>query len=170
MYSLTAVSLRRVGRRQIMSYNARGLLGWLLVSAALMSTPALAGDVDDLKATFGKGVEAYNNRDDAHFAAVQDQSVFYAPTAPFATKGKEAYQKSMKTTWAATESSVFKPIDPQFLVVGSTGIVWGHYAIAIKPKDGAMRTRFGRYTITYSKSDGKWLAVASHYSLIPSGN
>jgi len=150
--------------------SKRAFLGCLVVLGLLVSTPALAADVDDLKATYEKAVTAYNNHDDAFFGSVHDATAYYAPNSPFAIKGKAAYQKSIKRVWGAMESTTFKPINPQFLVSGSTGVVWGHYALALKPKDGPMRTAFGRFTTTCAKSGGKWLVVSSHYSAIPSGN
>jgi ketosteroid isomerase-like protein len=150
--------------------SKRAFLGCLVVFGLLVSTPALAADVDDLKATYEKAVTAYNSHDDAFFGSVHDACVYYAPYSPFAIKGKAAYQKSIKTIWAAMESSTFRAINPQFLVSGSTGVVWGHYALAVKLKDGPMTSTFGRFTVTCAKSDGKWLVVSSHYSAIPSGN
>jgi ketosteroid isomerase-like protein len=148
----------------------RALLMCLVTFGLFIATPALATDVDDLKATYEKAVTAYNSRDDAFFGSVHDASVYYAPNSPFSSKGNAAYQKHIKTVWAAMESTTFSPVNPQFLVIGSTGVVWGHYALAMKPKDGPMRTSFGRFTITCAKSDGKWLVVSSHYSAIPSDN
>jgi ketosteroid isomerase-like protein len=148
----------------------RALLGCLVVVGLLVSTPALAGDVDDLKATYEKAVKAYNSHDDAMFGTVHESTVYYAPNSPFAIKGKAAYQKTIKKIWAAMEHTAFKPINPQFMVSGSTGIISGHYALAMKLKDGPMRTTFGRFTATCTKSDGKWLVISSHYSAIPSGN
>ena len=150
--------------------SKRALLGCLVVLGLLISTPALAGDVDDLKATYEKAVKAYNSHDDAMFGSVHESTVYYAPNSPFAIKGKAAYQKTIKGIWAAMENTAFKPINPQFMVSGSTGIIWGHYALAMKLKDGPMRTTFGRFTATCTKSEGKWLVVSSHYSAIPSGN
>jgi ketosteroid isomerase-like protein len=142
----------------------------LVVFTLLVSTPVLAADVDDLKAAFGKAVKAYNSRDDAFFTMMHDQGVVFSPTVPFAADGKGAYEQNTKGVWAAMDSSTFAPVNAQFRVVGGTGIAWGHYAIAMKPKDGGSRTIFGRYTVVFAKSGGKWLAVAAHYSAIPSGN
>ena len=153
-----------------MSYNTKGILGCALVLVLLASTPVLGADVDDFKAAFNKAVKDYNSRDDAFFASMHEQAAVFNPGMPFAIDGKAAYEKAMRRSWAATESSTFKPINPQFRVIGNTGVTWGHYAIANKPKGGPMRTAFGRYTIIFAKSGGKWLAVATHYSPIPSGN
>lgn len=150
--------------------SKRALLGCLFVLGFLLSTPALAADVDDLKATFEKAVKAYNSQDDVFFTMVHDQSVIFNPSAPFAVDGKAAYLPTTKSLWAATENVAFRPVNPQYRVIGTTGIAWGHYAISVKLKDGPMETNFGRYTVIFAKTGGKWLAVASHYSPIPSGN
>jgi len=153
-----------------MSYNTRGILGCVLALILLGSTPVLGADVDDFEAAFNKALKAYNSRDNAFFTMSHEQVAVFNPGVPFAIDGKAAYEQSIKAFWATRESSTFRPINPQFRVIGSTGIAWGHCAVAIKPKDGGMRSAFGRYTIIFAKSDGKWLAVATHYSPIPSGN
>ena len=153
-----------------MSYHTRGILGCALALILLGSTPVLGADIDDFKAAFDKAVNDYNNRDDAFFAAMHEQPAVFNPGMPFAIDGKAAYEKAMRRSWATYETSVFTPVNPQFRVIGNTGVAWGHYALAMKPKDGGMETLFGRYTVVSVKSDGKWLVVASHYSPIPSGN
>jgi hypothetical protein len=71
---------------------------------------------------------------------------------------------------ASPESVTVTPINPQFRVIGTTGVVSSHLAIALKPKDGPMTTMFVYYIGTLAKSDGKWLLVAEHASRLPSGN
>ena len=56
------------------------------------------------------------------------------------------------------------------ILIGNTGIVWGHMAIALKPKDGSQRAMFTRFTFVFAKVDGKWQEVAVHGSTLPSGN
>jgi ketosteroid isomerase-like protein len=153
-----------------MFIGMRALLNCLVVFGLFLSTPALAADVDDLKATYEKAVKAYNSRDDAWYATFDDKAVSFHPTAPFAIDGDAHNKQVIKSFWGTVDSTVFSPVNPKYRVIGSTGIVWGHYAFANKPKDGGMRTSYGRFTTIYTKSDGKWLAVSSHYSAIPSGN
>lgn len=148
----------------------RALLMCLVTFGLFIATPALAADVDDLKATFEKAVKAYNSQDEVFFTMVDEQAVIFNPSTPFAVDGKAAYLPATKSVWAAMESVAFIPVNPQYRVIGPTGMAWGHYAISIKLKDGPMETNFGRYTVIFAKSGGKWLAVASHYSAIPSGN
>jgi ketosteroid isomerase-like protein len=150
--------------------SKRAFLGCLVVLGLLVSTPALAGDVDDLKATYEKAVKAYNAQDDAWFAMFDNKAVSFHPTAPFAIDGDAHNKQTIKSFWSTVDSTVFSPVNTEFRVIGSTGLVWGHYAFANKPKDGGMRTTYGRFTTVCTKSDGKWIIVSSHYSALPSGN
>jgi ketosteroid isomerase-like protein len=150
--------------------SRRAFLGCLVVLGLLISTPALAGDVDDLKATYEKAVKAYNAKDVAWFATFDNKAVSFHPTTPFAIDGDAQNKQAVKTFWSAMDSTVFSPVNTKFRVIGNTGLVWGHYAFANKPKDGGMRTTYGRFTTVCTKSDGKWVIVSSHYSAIPSGN
>jgi ketosteroid isomerase-like protein len=142
----------------------------LVVFGLLLSAPAMAGDVDDLKATFENGVKQWNNQDEAWFAGFHDQSVSFMPTAPFAVNGNAQNKTNMKRYWNGIETAVFRPLNTQYRVFGSTGIIWGHYALPAKPKDGPAHTSFGRFTLVCSKMDGKWRMVSSHYSAMPTGN
>jgi ketosteroid isomerase-like protein len=153
-----------------MSYNTRGILGFALALILLGSTPVLGADIDDFKAAFNKAVEAYNTRDEAFFGVSHEQVAVFSPGVPFPVEGSAAYQQSIKAFWATRESSTFTPVNPNFRVIGTTGVAWGHFTFANKPKDGGIETSYGRYTIVFAKSGGKWLAVASHYSPIPSGD
>ena len=42
--------------------------------------------------------------------------------------------------------------------------------LALKPKDGPLATSFGRYTVTFVKSDGQWFQIVRHFSLLPPEN
>jgi ketosteroid isomerase-like protein len=108
-------------------------------------------DVDDLKATHAQQLEALHRRDlDAYMAFWHDQVVDFGPaSAPFPTDGKAAFRQGMQAAFDTHESILVTPINTQFRVIGTTGVVWGHYAIALKPKDGPARTEFGRYSLAY---------------------
>ncbi|SRR5712692_4334958 len=127
-------------------------------------------DIDDLKATQEQVLAAINRRDLAAFVSLHhDQVVVFLADAPFALDGKGMLQQAMQALLATTESITATAINPQYRVIGNTGIVWSHTALAVKPKDGPLQTTFGRITVTWVKTDGKWLAAAAHASLIPSG-
>jgi ketosteroid isomerase-like protein len=128
-------------------------------------------DLDDLQTAFEQVVAATNARNlDAFSALVHDEEVFFGPASPFPVEGKAARQQFFRTVSAANESVTVTPSKPQFRIIGTTGIVWSHFTFALKPKDSATTTSFVRSTYTFAKSDGKWLMVAEHHSLLPSGN
>ena len=141
-----------------------------LAIMAMLSAGHLPADDSSEGAVLRKAI-AYvlrdNSQDENVFATVHDQHVDFGAGAPFAVVGKVPYQQNTKAFWGTTESATITPINPQFLVVGSTGIAWGYCSMALKPKDGPMGMHFVRYTFTYAKSGGKWLSVASHVSWIP---
>jgi hypothetical protein len=60
-------------------------------------------------------------------------------------------------------------INSQFRIIGETGVVWGHTAFTLKPKDGPLAVLFIRQTWTFTKVNGKWLVIAAHFSRVPSG-
>ena len=149
----------------------QAVLAFVLAAFLFAPSAARGDDVDDLKATFEQTAEAINKRDTNALSAFwHDQLVDFVPNSPFPTDGKEAFRQGTQTFFDNHESVALTIINPQFRVIGTTGLTWGHYALALKPKDGPARTEFGRYTVTYVKSDGKWLNVARHLSLVPSGN
>jgi len=128
-------------------------------------------DIDDLKATFEQAVAAINRRDlNAYSALWHEQIVAFPPFSPFPVDGKATLRQAAEANFATSESLTIIPISPQYRVIGTTGLAWGHASLSLKPKDGPMRTAFIRYTWTFAKVDGQWREVAVHGSLLPSGN
>jgi ketosteroid isomerase-like protein len=128
-------------------------------------------DIDELKAAFEQHIHMVNTRNpDAFVATVHDGVTGFTIASPFPVDGQEAIRQFVQTVMAHTESNTFRPINPQFRVIGTTGVVWAHHAVARKPKDGPRTTVFGRSTFTFVKTDGQWLCVSFHHSLIPSGS
>lgn len=128
-------------------------------------------DVDELKATFEQVIAAINQRDaDAWTSFVHDGFVVFPPLSPFAVEGKEAFRQFAQMFFAGSESVTVTPINPQFRVIGETGVIWTHLALSIKPHDGPLQTLFVREIVTYAKAGGKWRAVSNHLSRIPSGD
>jgi ketosteroid isomerase-like protein len=126
------------------------------------------GDLDDLKATFEQANKAQNALDlNTWSAQWHDQLVDFPPFPPFMVEGKTAVRQLFETLWANTENLTVTPLKTQFRVIGATGLVWGQFQTAFKPKGGPLQTTAGRFTITYVKSDGKWLMVSRHVSLLP---
>ena len=146
---------------------------FMAVLAAFLFTPlaVYSADVDDLKATSEQALAALNKRDvDAYMAFVHDQYVGFGANAPFPAEGKAALRQVIQALLSNSESFTATPINSQFRVIGNLGVVSGYGAGAAKLKDGPMQTTFIRVLQTWTKSNGKWLLVASHLSRIPSGN
>ena len=127
-------------------------------------------DIDDLKATFEQIVGAISRRDAAAYSSFwHEQIVAFPPFSPFAVDGKATLRPLAEANFANAESVTFSPINPQCRVIGSTGIVWGHTALSVKPKDGPLSTTFARFMFILAKTEGQWREVAVHVSQIPSG-
>jgi uncharacterized protein (TIGR02246 family) len=127
-------------------------------------------DLDELRTVFEQAVATFNARDlDAWAVFNYEQVVFFSPASPFAVDGRPGVLDAMRALLANSESIAWKIINPQFRVIGSTGVTWGHYSFTVKPKDGPVRTEFARFLLTWAKVDGQWRIVAEHNSRIPAG-
>ena len=128
-------------------------------------------DIDDLAGTFEQVVAAINRRDAGAYSSFwHEQIVAFPPFSPFAVEGKSTLVPLAEANFANAESLSLTPINPQCRVIGSTGIVWGHMSLAVKPKDGPLSATFARFTLIFAKTDGKWQEVAIHASQLPSGS
>ena len=128
-------------------------------------------DIDELAATFEQLVAAVNRRDAGAYSSLwHEQIVAFPPFSPFPIDGKATLRQLVEANFANAESVSATPINPQCRVIGTTGIVWGHLALTIKPKDGPVRAIFERFTFTFAKVDGQWREVAVHASQLPSGS
>jgi hypothetical protein len=89
----------------------------------------------------------------------------------FAVDGKVAAWQFAEANLANphTESTSFTPLNPQYRVIGSTGIVWGHTVLSLKPKDGPLTTTFIRFTFVFVKTEEQWLEACGHFSQLPTG-
>jgi ketosteroid isomerase-like protein len=128
-------------------------------------------DLDNLKAAVGRWIVAYNSRNlDAIAAGTHEGVTFFNTVSPFALDGKAALRQLFQGQFTNFESVIVTPINLQYRAMGMSGVAWGHVAIAIKPKDGPLRTIFSRISLALTKEDNKWLIVSIHQSLLPSGN
>ena len=106
-------------------------------------------EIDELKAAFEQHIQMLNTHIlDAFVATVHDGVTGFTIASPFPVDGQEVIRQFVQTVIANTESNTFMPINPQFRVIGTTGVVWSHHAVARKPKDGPRTTVFGRSTFT----------------------
>lgn len=154
-----------------MTHRVSRVCLWALILLAVSPALGRADEVDDLKTAFEQWVQALNARDlNALSALEHEQLVSIGPNAPFPVDGKPAVQQGFQALFASLESLSVKPINPQFRVIGDTGLVWDLYAFTAKPKDGPLKTSYGRATFVYTKTAGKWLLIERHLSWLPAGN
>ncbi len=103
-----------------------------VAAIALLIVPgARAGDVDDLKAGNEAFIEAINKREvSALLASRHDEFVVYGTNAVFPDdrkgRSKADRQQAQENFFAIRERFTITLINPQYRVVGTTGIVWGH--------------------------------------------
>jgi hypothetical protein len=148
-----------------------------IAALALIVLPqfVLGSDLDDLKAADDRAqklnyslnpndIEAYVNLFHKDLISINADEAFPS----IATK--EQMRRSKANSIASTESVSYNMIHADYHVEGNTGVVC-HYGTEVKkPKDGPTVIRNLRHTITFVKTDGKWLVYAFHASAIPSGN
>lgn len=139
-----------------------------LLLASFGRASAWGDEVDSLRASFEREIAAFNARDlETLMSNQHERVVALNPTSPTPVDGKTARQQAYQTTFATTENVTVTPKHPQFRVIDNTGVVWGEYMIAAKPKDKPLTTNSVRFTRTYVKSDGQWLLVLYHVSPLP---
>lgn len=128
-------------------------------------------DLDELRATFEQLGEAYNAHNvELLLASMHEEVVIFSASSPFPVMGKTLAQHYFRMAFSYYEKTTTTPINPQFRVLGTTGIVWGHAAITLKPIDGPVTTIYTRQTWAFTKVGEKWLVAAVHQSRLPSGN
>jgi len=139
----------------------RGVIAIAVVLFLGLAAGARAGDVEDLKATFEQAVQALNSRNlDGFLATVHEKGLsFYSCGPTSGLEGKAACQQDWQKFFGKTGNATFTAHDFQYRVIGSTGIAWGKYTVTMKAKDGKEHNLSGRYSLVYTKVDGKWMVV-----------
>ena len=119
-------------------------------------------EIEELRAAFARVVAATNRRDlDAFLAGYHDHVVLFPARSPVPVVGKVAVRQRMAAFFAHTTSVRLTPINPHFHIVGTNGVVWGPYALVLKPTNGPARHSFGRLAFTFTKVAGQWLIITS---------
>lgn len=132
---------------------------------------ASADDAGDLKASFEKFVEAFNSFDHNTISKMTypGHVGFYTDGAfPEIAASSLSERRGPIRDWFKTlESLNIALIQPEYKVIGNTGIMWGYETITVKPEDGPQRSTHCRIIHTFIKVDGKWNVLTTHMSLIP---
>lgn len=144
----------------------RVLLTVALAGFLFAPTSTRAGDVDDLKAAFEHWLNAYNSRNlDDLLACYHDQAVSFGQFREAPVIEKAALRENLQTFYNQVEHVSMNPNNPEFRVIDNTGVVWTMYSLYYRGRSAIrMMNTFGRLTLTFVKSDGKWLIVSQHAS------
>jgi ketosteroid isomerase-like protein len=141
----------------------------VLAAFMVMSQPALADDLADLKATQMRMVKAVQAGDvETMFGIFHDGRIRFGANSAFPSvmrdreRTKQAYAKFFET-------HRFRIIwyKPDYRVVGNTGLVWGLNEINVMSKNGPTQRLFLKTSLVYVKSEGKWKLILNHYTPIP---
>ena len=135
----------------------------LMVLAAFMliSQPALADDLADLKATHMGWLKAVNTGDvETMVNFWQEGGVFMPASRPFPIVVNKERAKKIWTRVFQTHMLILTMYKLDYRVIGNTGLVWGHFEELMMNKEkrkGIRRPR--KFLMTYLKSEGKWQIV-----------
>ena len=138
-----------------------------LIFAPLLFAPLLArgDDLAEVRAIFEKDIRLFNAQNSEAFSSSSHEDVvLFGILSPFATTGKEDLQRLVQGYFADHVRITFRAVNPEFFIMSSSAVAWGAYTITEYPKVGPRETIHGRYTFTYTKTDGKWQLVALHLS------
>lgn len=150
-----------------MTYHSTIVLS--LAVLLLCLSPLASGADDDLtalKANFEAEMRGLNNNDlAAALAETHDDIVLFGIFSPFPSDGKKEFEQAVKSYFGSYAKAEFTPVSPQFRIVGTTAVAWGHYQLAATPKGGEQPAySHGRYIFTHVKVDDKWLILSMHIS------
>lgn len=147
------------------------LLACMLAICIGSPLTAFGADIDDLKATVEQLFTGLSERNvEAVASTWHDNTVFFGSSSPFPLVGKAARLQGLNAFFGSLELSKFQMVNTQYSVTGDTGSVWGYLMVVTKRKDGPVTSRPIRYSIGYTKENGKWLAVITHATAIGVGN
>ena len=151
--------------------KARNIISLIVMAAIiLLSQPAIADDLADLKAAHEGLVNAWNTGDlYAFFEIWQDGGIWIPTSQAFPVITNSAIGKQMFSEWLETHFSRETWYKADYRVIGDVGLVWGvRTSIAIIKATGTGKRTFEKESIVFVKSEGKWKAVMSHSTPIPS--
>lgn len=138
----------------------------LILLVGLICWPGLASgdDLDDLKAAQVRYLKAFAARDiDAIVELEATAAGFgYGTAFPRLVRDKEVFRRAVEQYLNLMDFVRITPYPAEFRVLGSTGLVWGHYGQTTKQKNGPVRTVYLRFAHTYAKIDGQWKLVLYH--------
>ena len=129
-----------------------------------------ASDVDEFKSEVERYYQAFNSMDAETIVQMTHPglvSIESDAPFPFVYPTVDALKEVVQNWFSTLESINFFDINPQYKIVGNTGIVWCISGGRVKPKGGSVEISYVRKTQTWVKSEGKWRVLTEHFSKIP---
>ena len=137
----------------------------LAVIVFVAAPPVYGQDLNALKASFTAEIAALDTKNlAAAVAEAHDDIVLFGIFSPFPIVGKAAFQTTVQEYFSQHETATFMPLQPEFSIMGTAGVAWGDYKMALTPKGGSVAHSQGRYIFTYVQADGKWQLLSMHIS------
>ena len=151
--------------------KSRCVISLMVVAAfMLISQPAIADDLADLKATHKILLRAVNTGDvKTIFEYWQEGTIWFTDEGGFPMVTKKAFVLPLFTKFF--EKHTFRTIwyKADYRVVGNTGLVWGVRTQTVRNKTtGVGKRKFLKTSLVFMKSEGKWGLVMEHNTPIPS--
>lgn len=133
---------------------------------------AMEGDVQGLEAAVAKELKAWTAREcETADTMRMDQAVQYTPDDPL----PQMHDSAELMAWCqdarenAEGTVIFTPVDYEYRVIGTTGIVYGTLKWVFTANDGSQDTGQHRRMETWVNLDGQWRRLALHMSEVPPG-
>jgi ketosteroid isomerase-like protein len=138
----------------------------------LVSQPAIADDLADLKATHEKILKLVNAGDpQTMFEYYDDRFINIGALRGFPRvwqgKAHKAVTIKVFTKWFETHTFRIQYYKTDYRILGNIGLVWGVQERTITSKNGPTKRYFLKASHVLEKSEGKWKVVLSHLTPIP---
>ena len=149
-----------------------------IIFVCFSSPVAWCGDIEDLQAAVLDEYNAFARGDCKTMVSIRtDPHVQYTPRRvkpEVATRDGSLKSCADGNFFARRPADVRSvnatPVDLQYQVFGTTGIVYGRVRYESTRKDGSTRSQVGRRIETWVKAKGKWMRAAVQMSPVPSSN
>lgn len=134
----------------------------LLTGAAAM--PALADDIDDIRARANLWADSFDNGDpDFMVSLYADDAILHGTGSPVLREGKALIREYFAGAGATPPRMFF--IEPMHIrVFGDVAVNTGNYAVQLPGNDEPIVMRYSK---VYRKVDGEWLIIDHHSSRMP---
>ena len=147
----------------------RLLISTTILTSLFLPQIAFGSDLEELKTAVEKWYQAYNSMDADTIIQMTHPDIIVCEALapfPFPHSSLEEDKDSLKSWFSSLDSLNFRVFNPQYKVVGDTGIMWCYLGRRTVRK-GIISDLYVRQTMTFVKSDGKWRVLMYHFSKFP---